>query len=214
MDVFGIPYAEGRLLYTGCSAHHDKVNLYDQENPHKHEYDFEIPTVQVCENNMKLYSKLVFGHEATELSQIESKNVCFKKLIMGQGYVLSSGYVDKQRSVLLRKGRDMILNNLGLKHLLLPKTLSIMVLPKKAGFYSSAWLTMCADVTNIVRNELKMPEAVMPIRCLPHDGSLSVVDEITLMQEATFLIAEHGTISFLCMQMMALCCYLLAQKRN
>jgi hypothetical protein len=144
---------------------------------------------------MKLYSKLVLGHEAVEVSHFNDQNVCFKKLIMGQGYVLSSGYVDKQRPVQLRKGRDLILQNLGFKYLLKPKTLSIMILPKKGGFYSPTWPTMCSDVTNIVRNEMFLTE--IPIRCLPHDGTLSISEEIALMQEATFLIAEHGTISFI-----------------
>lgn len=143
----------------------------------------------------KLYSKLVFDTEAVELNELKGRDFCFRKLIMGHGHVLSSGFVDKQRSVQLRKGRDLILKNLGFKDLLRPKTLSVTILPKKGGFYSSAWLSMCQDVTNIVRNELKMDE--IPIRCLPHDGSLSVEDEIALMQEATFLIAEHGTISFI-----------------
>jgi hypothetical protein len=144
---------------------------------------------------MKLYSKLVFGQEAVELSHFDNKDVCFKKLIMGQGYVLSSYFVDKQRAVTLRKGRNLILKNLGFDHLLRPKTLSIMILPKKAGFYSSAWLEMCDDVTAIVRNEMRLLD--IPIQCLTHDSSRSVKDEIFLMQQATFVIAEHGTISFI-----------------
>jgi hypothetical protein len=195
MDIFDIPYDKSRILYHGCSSHYNKVNLYDPVNPHQHPYLFEEPVPQICENNMKLYSKLVFGQEAVELSHFDNKDVCFKKLIMGQGYVLSSYFVDKQRAVTLRKGRNLILKNLGFDHLLRPKTLSIMILPKKAGFYSSAWLEMCDDVTAIVRNEMRLLD--IPIQCLTHDSSRSVEDEIFLMQQATFVIAEHGTISFI-----------------
>ena len=70
-----------------------------------------------------------------------------------------------------------------------------MVLPKNTGFNNAAWPDMCDDVTTIVRSEMNMPD--IPIHCLPYDGSRTVEEEILLMQQATFIIAEHGTISFI-----------------
>ena len=197
MNIFNIPQQDVVLLYDGCQSHHDKVNLLDKNNPHGHPYDFEKPTVQICQDNMKYYSKLVFNQEAIDLETIfnSKRNICFKKFIIGQGYVLSSGFVDKQRPVVLRQGRDMILNNLGYKNLLKPKKLSIIVLPKKRGFYSSAWLTMCDDIKHLVDQDKTL--STIPLRCIPHDGTLSIKEEILLIQQATLIIAEHGTISFI-----------------
>jgi hypothetical protein len=114
---------------------------------------------------------------------------------MGQSKVFPLRVVDKQRAVTMRRGRDMIIKNIGLDHTLRPKSLSILVLPKTSGHADSIWPDMCFSVTRIVRDILLLDN--IPVRCSPYNKDRTLKDEILLVHQATFIIAEHGTISVL-----------------
>jgi hypothetical protein len=91
----------------------------------------------------------------------------------------------------------MLLNNRGLHRNLLPQSLSIIILPKLSGITLAKplWPDMCIDVTRTIRDVLLLND--IPIRCLPYDKRRTVKEEIFLTQQATFFIAEHGTVSYL-----------------
>jgi hypothetical protein len=197
MDVFNICPEESHLIYYGCERYVKSDFSRTAESSTSYDLDGEGSLDKLCHQNFKTYSKLVFGQEALDLRQLDDRNVCFKKLIMGHTNIFRQYVVDKQRAVTMRKGRDMLLNNLGLHHNLLPQSLSIIILPKLSGITLAKplWPDMCIDVTRTIRDVLLLND--IPIRCLPYDKRRTVKEEIFLTQQATFFIAEHGTVSYL-----------------
>jgi hypothetical protein len=195
MNVFDTPPEESQLLYFGCERYTFLGATYTAQSNNSYNLDEEGSWVQLCHQNYKIYSELVFGQAAVDLKRLDDKNVCFKKLVMGQSKVFPLRVVDKQRAVTMRRGRDMIIKNIGLDHTLRPKSLSILVLPKTSGHADSIWPDMCFSVTRIVRDILLLDN--IPVRCSPYNKDRTLKDEILLVHQATFIIAEHGTISVL-----------------
>jgi hypothetical protein len=195
IDVFDIHRKESHLIYYGCERFAQSDYAQSAQRNNSYNLDEMGSLDWLCRKNYETISELVFGQPAVELSRLDDRNVCFKKLIMGHTNIFRLYVVDKQRAVTMRKGRDMLLNNLGLHRNLLPQSLSIIILPKMNGEAKPLWPDMCIDVTRTIRDVLLLND--IPIRCFPYDKRRTVKEEIFLTQQATFFIAEHGTVSYL-----------------
>lgn len=167
-------------MYTGCDI---ATRVEDDIHP----FINNVPADILCENNFRKYGKLIFGKEATPLQSLRGQEPCFKQIIIGHGGSLSMAYVDKQRGVTLRKGRDAIIKNLNLQDMPPPKGLSVIVLTKP-----KTLRMMCEDIENMVHSRLQMED--IPIICI-NPGDFSMEEEIELIQSATLIVAVHGTTS-------------------
>ena len=147
LDIFNIDFSEeerghAAIIYSGCEDLHTvihDVSSYPTSN--KYDRSDEEFKFNACTDNFKKYSKLIFGDEATPLTSLKGRTLCFEQLIIGQGGSLNMGCVDKQRAVTLRKGRDAIVRSLNLHDKPSPQGLSVMVLTKHT------WPTMCEDTS-------------------------------------------------------------------
>jgi hypothetical protein len=195
LDIFNVDFSEeerghvAAIIYSGCEDVHT-ANLDVSSYPSSDKFDRsdEEFKFNACTDNFKKYSKLIFGDEATPLTSLKGRTLCFKQLIIGQGGSLDMACVDKQRAVTLRKGRDAIVRSLNLHDKPSPQGLSVMVLTKHT------WPTMCEDITTMVHKQLLMED--IPIMCID-PGMFSAEDEIELMQSATLIVAVHGTVSLM-----------------
>jgi nucleoside-diphosphate-sugar epimerase len=195
MDLFGVPHEDVALVYSGCEL----LDFYHERCA----YDPFRTRGEVCHENFQIYSQLVFDTHPVSLRSIldESDIKCFKSLVVGQNYVFNVDTVDKQRAVTLRKGRDLIIKNIdSAKHvgdkLDVPEdNFLILILPKSnPGFQGDGlWSTMCEDV-HVMLQQLHLANVV--VVCNP-SGSLGREAEISLINRAALIIAEHGTLSLL-----------------
>lgn len=202
MDIFDVPYEDVGLTYTGCEIldHFNEVCVYD----------YTKYRGEVCHDNFDFFSKLIFDTHAIPLGNVmNNKNdvKCFKSLVVGQNYVFNVDTVDKQRAVTLRKGRDLIIKHLqnNPKHLLYKELevyedeLFVLVLPKNnPGFQEDVlWPNMCEDILALLQGlNVGVGKGVTKVVCSP-SGYLPREMEMTLINKAAVIVAEHGTLSLL-----------------
>ena len=183
LDIFNIDVAHAHAAYYGC------VQYTFDSGRITTTYDGITPLADACHANFKKYSKLVFGREATNMAFLEGQSQCFKQVIMGHGGSLNNRFVLKERGITLRKGRDLIIQNLNMTNNIPPSGLSVMVLTKPP-----TWPTLCADIETMVYTQLHLDE--IPVLCV-NPGDFALEDELELIQSATLLVAVHGTVSLL-----------------
>lgn len=183
LEMFNIELSNGHAMYIGCEEVETFLNSNDTSS---YSYFRNMTAKMACEDNYRLYSKLIFGEEATPMMSLYGQELCFKQFLVGHSGSLHLGYVDRQRGISLRKGRDVIIKNLNLQDPP-PVTLSVVVLTKE-----NNWPTMCVDIETMIVSQMQMEN--LPIQCIA-PGDFSVEEEIKWMQSATVIVAIHGTIS-------------------
>ena len=206
MDMFDVSYEDVALTYTGCELldYYGEVCSYD---PTKYRGE-------VCHDNYEYFSKLMFDKYAVPMGNVnhnEQRLKCFKSLVVGQNYVFNVDTVDKQRAVTLRKGRDLIMQNvynsnrIGNELDSIKDQFFVLILPKNnPGFQEDVlWPNMCEDVHSMLRSLGVSVKGVadgagagVGVVCNP-SGSLRREVEMGLINQAAFIIAEHGTLSLL-----------------
>jgi hypothetical protein len=195
MDLFRVPMSDVTLLYTGCEIldYYREMNVYHPEKTRG----------EVCHEYFESFSKLVFSTQALRLQELGDAR-CFKSLVVGQNYVFNVDRVDKQRAVTLRKGRDLIMNNLHKTEKISSNPLLdeqikdqfyLLILPKNnPGFqYDPLLPNLCQDVRQVLDGMLLSNVLVV---CNP-SGALDREYEMLLINHAAIIVAEHGTLSLL-----------------
>ena len=196
MDLFEIPLDDAAIAYTGCRV----LDHYNEKNA----YNTSKNRSEVCDENFATFSKLIFDTEAVMLPKVMTSDrpyKCFKSLVVGQNYAFNVDTVDKMRAITMRKGRDLvtrhITNSIEAKDMwdFIGGKFVVLILPKNnPGFQAGVlWPTICKDVPSILQ---KLGLQDVMVICNP-SGTLKRDVEISLINQASLIIAEHGTLSLL-----------------
>ena len=206
MRLYNIDASRGQLLYNGCQRLNG-INPYQCEycaDPYDKETCIGCKTrTETCNENYNNYGKLVLGHDPINIFESWfGSNFCMKTLIVGQSQPLSLHYLDYQRTTSIQQGRDNILKNLGLEATSTKPVTSLTILVlmtgrginrgrKGKGWYKMDWPTLCDDVRELIGNLSTLPT----VKCID-PSSQSILAQVIDAQEASIIVAEHGTLSY------------------
>jgi hypothetical protein len=123
----------------------------------------------------------------------DSKTMCFKRLIAGQGSTFGLKSIDLTRGVILREFRDYVLKRLPMA--LPPQENLVLVGLRVQGSAGGAMIDNLCD-------QVKQAVSVSPyddkytVECFV-PSELGLYDEICAVQRAKVIISVHGTISYM-----------------
>ena len=187
-DVFDVPLSEVRLLHTGYAAETDEAREYA-------EWGGGVTRHRLCIANYALYSKLVLGEAAvdvsTDASWCSSQPMRFmRRLIVGQSAAFSLRTLDLQRGATVRRAVVAMRAHVGLPPLLPPvaaeQPLHVLALLNGRGLYPPFYLRLCDAVRRAARDVSDTVECAALFE-------LSVVRQMELAKSASVIVAEHST---------------------
>jgi len=130
---------------------------------------------------------------------LQSGNMCFKKLMVGQGSTFGLKSIDLSRGYFLREFRDFVLQRLvvRLPHVKLPPQENLILVGMRT--VGSAGGKVINDLCEAVTSGLLAQEEYRDkykVECfVPSD--LTFEDEIRQVQRAKVIVSVHGTISYM-----------------
>jgi hypothetical protein len=150
---------------------------------------------QACLAKFEGLWKFFYDHPPIYLDKMQTTEVCFEKLIGGQGAAFGLRSLDLTRAVILREFRDFVIKKLNPPPP--PQENLILVALRTVG---TAGGSLVSDLCNIVKNSIVDNKFLSDytVECIvPTD--LDFTREIYFVHRAKVLISVHGTISYLSM---------------
>ena len=153
----------------------------------------------------------MLGHEAIDLylhflkdGSDNGKIVCFRNAIIGQASAFSLASLDLQRSTLVRRARDNMVNRLNLTDIPRPNSHRILVLLKTAGFTGVSNVSDLCSSVKLALSSIQRERGgggggvvgdIVEMTCsVPSEQS--VHDQVSASRRASVVVAEHGTVSY------------------
>jgi hypothetical protein len=195
--IFNVPFVDTQQVFeTNCVRF---ANLDDAYTNRLITFNRSMGTYrQACLEKLDGMYSHFFDYPPIYIDQSKGKNMCFRRLMVGQGSTFGLKSVDLSRPIYMREFRDFVLRRIYAQKHISPPPQENMILVglRTVGAAGGALINdLCAQVTNAF-SHIPVYNTTFVVKCIV-PSAMSFEDEIFHAQRAKIIVTMHGTISYL-----------------